>query len=89
MAKAQVKQPFELPEFYVPWPARLNPSLESARRHSKAWAREMEQEDAAKLLEQTLEEEKKADELLNSLAEEINSAANAEESEDDEEDEED
>jgi germacradienol/geosmin synthase len=32
-------QPFELPEFYVPWPARLNPHLESARAHSKAWAR--------------------------------------------------
>jgi germacradienol/geosmin synthase len=34
-------QPFELPEFYVPWPARLNPNLESARVHSKAWAREV------------------------------------------------
>lgn len=41
MADAQVKQPFELPEFYVPWPARLNPNLEAARAHSKAWAREM------------------------------------------------
>ncbi|WP_044243564.1 family 2 encapsulin nanocompartment cargo protein terpene cyclase [Chondromyces apiculatus] len=35
------KQPFELPDFYVPWPARLNPNLEGARVHSKAWAREM------------------------------------------------
>jgi germacradienol/geosmin synthase len=41
MAKAQGKQPFELPEFYVPWPARLNPHLEGARTHSKAWARQM------------------------------------------------
>lgn len=32
-------QPFELPSFYVPWPARLNPHLEGARVHSKAWAR--------------------------------------------------
>lgn len=35
-------QPFELPEFYVPWPARLNPALVAARAHSKAWAHEME-----------------------------------------------
>lgn len=34
-------QPFELPDFYMPWPARLNPNLESARVHSKAWAYEM------------------------------------------------
>lgn len=34
-------QPFELPEFYVPWPARLNPNLDGARVHSKAWAREV------------------------------------------------
>jgi germacradienol/geosmin synthase len=34
-------QPFELPSFYMPYPARLNPNLESAREHSKAWAREM------------------------------------------------
>ncbi|MBM9505499.1 terpene synthase family protein [Actinacidiphila acididurans] len=33
-------QPFELPEFYVPYPARLNPHLEGAREHSKSWARE-------------------------------------------------
>jgi len=31
-------QPFELPDFYMPYPARLNPSLEGAREHSKAWA---------------------------------------------------
>ncbi|WP_334805614.1 hypothetical protein [Nostoc sp.] len=35
---AQIMQPFELPEFYMPWPARLNPNLEAARVHSKAWA---------------------------------------------------
>ncbi|WP_333770062.1 terpene synthase family protein [Streptomyces sp. IBSBF 2435] len=34
-------QPFELPQFYVPYPARLNPHLERARVHTKAWAREM------------------------------------------------
>ncbi|MHC5935640.1 family 2 encapsulin nanocompartment cargo protein terpene cyclase [Nostoc sp.] len=34
-------QPFKLPEFYMPWPARLNPNLEAARVHSKAWAYEM------------------------------------------------
>ncbi|MEU6083652.1 family 2 encapsulin nanocompartment cargo protein terpene cyclase [Streptomyces sp. NPDC047108] len=34
-------QPFELPDFYMPYPARLNPHLEEARKHSKTWAREM------------------------------------------------
>lgn len=34
--------PFELPRFYTPYPARLNPHLESTREHSKAWARQME-----------------------------------------------
>lgn len=34
-------QPFELPSFYVPHPARLNPHLEEARSHSTGWAREM------------------------------------------------
>ncbi|WP_131741739.1 terpene synthase family protein [Actinomadura roseirufa] len=34
-------QPFELPDFYVPYPARLNPHLEEARAHSRVWAREM------------------------------------------------
>ena len=34
-------QPFELPEFYMPYPARLNPHLGAVREHSKAWAREM------------------------------------------------
>jgi len=35
-------QPFELPAFYLPHPARLNPHLERARRHSKAWARDLD-----------------------------------------------
>ncbi|GHC67987.1 terpene synthase family protein [Streptomyces cinnamoneus] len=34
--------PFELPRFYTPYPARLNPHLDSTREHTKAWAREME-----------------------------------------------
>ncbi|MGH3879604.1 MAG: terpene synthase family protein [Actinophytocola sp.] len=37
-----MQQPFELPEFYMPYPARLNPNLERAREHSKAWAYEMD-----------------------------------------------
>ncbi|GAA2842388.1 terpene synthase family protein [Nonomuraea rubra] len=36
-----MSQPFELPDFYVPYPARLNPHLEEARAHSKQWARDM------------------------------------------------
>ncbi|WKK23612.1 family 2 encapsulin nanocompartment cargo protein terpene cyclase [Streptomyces olivoreticuli] len=36
-----MSQPFELPSFYMPYPARLNPHLEGARAHSKAWARGM------------------------------------------------
>jgi germacradienol/geosmin synthase len=34
-------QPFQLPEFYVPHPARLNPHLAGARVHTRAWAHEM------------------------------------------------
>ncbi|MFE3878559.1 germacradienol/geosmin synthase [Kitasatospora sp. NPDC059146] len=34
-------QPFELPAFYLPYPARLNPRLEEAREHSRQWARQM------------------------------------------------
>ncbi|MBB5872563.1 germacradienol/geosmin synthase [Allocatelliglobosispora scoriae] len=34
-------QPFELPPFYLPYPARLNPHVQSAREHTTAWAREM------------------------------------------------
>jgi germacradienol/geosmin synthase len=36
------QQPFELPEFYLSYPARLNPNLSRARVHSKAWAYEMD-----------------------------------------------
>ncbi|MEV0644167.1 germacradienol/geosmin synthase [Phytomonospora sp. NPDC050363] len=34
-------QPFELPDFYMPYPARLNPNLEAARAHTKTWAYDM------------------------------------------------
>ncbi|QIP88214.1 germacradienol/geosmin synthase [Streptomyces sp. Tu 2975] len=34
-------QPFVLPDFYVPYPARLNPHVEEARRHTRKWARRM------------------------------------------------
>ncbi|WP_240134581.1 terpene synthase family protein [Streptomyces sp. MUM 178J] len=34
-------QPFTLPDFYVPYPARLNPHLEEARAHTNQWARRM------------------------------------------------
>ncbi|MGH3776255.1 MAG: family 2 encapsulin nanocompartment cargo protein terpene cyclase [Pseudonocardiaceae bacterium] len=39
-------QPYELPDFYMPYPARLNPHLDTARAHTKAWAREMGMLDA-------------------------------------------
>ncbi|WP_406139513.1 germacradienol/geosmin synthase [Streptomyces sp. NBC_01089] len=35
-----MSKPFELPEFYLPHPARLNPHLEEARAHTKQWARD-------------------------------------------------
>ncbi|MEU3059149.1 terpene synthase family protein [Streptomyces subrutilus] len=35
-------QPFQLPDFYVPYPARLNPHLEDARVHTKRWARDLQ-----------------------------------------------
>ncbi|MER8219241.1 germacradienol/geosmin synthase Cyc2 [Streptomyces sp. NPDC094143] len=34
-------QPFTLPHFYMPHPARLNPHVDAARAHSTEWAREM------------------------------------------------
>ncbi|WP_307841510.1 terpene synthase family protein [Streptomyces endocoffeicus] len=34
-------QPFQLPDFYMPYPARLNPHVRAAREHSSRWAREM------------------------------------------------
>jgi germacradienol/geosmin synthase len=39
-------RPYELPDFYMPYPARLNPHLDTARVHTKAWARDMEMLDA-------------------------------------------
>lgn len=33
-------RPFELPEFYLPWPARLNPNVDRARAHTRQWAAE-------------------------------------------------
>ena len=41
-AGATARQPFTLPEFYLPYPARLNPHLQGAREHSRAWARGMD-----------------------------------------------
>jgi germacradienol/geosmin synthase len=41
------KQPFTLPTFYMPYPARLNPNLETARQHTRKWARQMGMLDAA------------------------------------------
>ncbi|MBK8266469.1 MAG: hypothetical protein IPK80_34725 [Nannocystis sp.] len=35
---APPKKPFELPEFYVPYEARLNPHLDEARERGKQWA---------------------------------------------------
>jgi germacradienol/geosmin synthase len=39
-------QPYELPDFYMPYPARLNTHLDAARAHTKTWAREMGMLDA-------------------------------------------
>ncbi|GAA3761024.1 germacradienol/geosmin synthase [Spinactinospora alkalitolerans] len=39
---------FELPDFYLPHPARINPHLERAREHSTEWARRMGMLDAPK-----------------------------------------
>jgi germacradienol/geosmin synthase len=36
-----VPQPFELPDFYVPYPARLSPYVPQAREDSTRWAREL------------------------------------------------
>lgn len=40
------EQAFELPAFYLPHPARLNPNLEQTERHSPEWARRMGMLDA-------------------------------------------
>ncbi|GAA5054265.1 terpene synthase family protein [Nocardia callitridis] len=34
-------RPFELPEFYLPYPPRLNPNVDRARAHARGWAEEM------------------------------------------------
>ena len=34
-------EPYELPQFYMPFPARENPHLDALRTHARAWAREM------------------------------------------------
>jgi germacradienol/geosmin synthase len=34
-------QPFTLPHFYMPYPARLNPHVDEARAHSAQWAHDM------------------------------------------------
>jgi germacradienol/geosmin synthase len=41
-------QPFVMPDFYMPYPARINPNLERAREHSMAWAGKMGMLDAPK-----------------------------------------
>ncbi|ACZ83132.1 family 2 encapsulin nanocompartment cargo protein terpene cyclase [Streptosporangium roseum] len=41
-------QAFTLPEFYMPYPARINPHMERSRAHSAAWARQMGMLDAPK-----------------------------------------
>ncbi|HZE30465.1 MAG TPA: hypothetical protein VE198_03395, partial [Actinoallomurus sp.] len=41
-------QPFVMPDFYMPYPARINPNLERSRDHSTAWARKMGMLDASK-----------------------------------------
>ncbi|KAA9157186.1 germacradienol/geosmin synthase [Amycolatopsis acidicola] len=41
-------QAFTLPDFYLPYPARINPNLERARAHSAAWAERMGMLDAPK-----------------------------------------
>jgi germacradienol/geosmin synthase len=41
-------QAFTLPEFYLPYPARLNPHLAGTREHSTEWARQLGMLDAPK-----------------------------------------
>lgn len=36
-----VTEPFEIPEAYMPYTARLNPHVDAVRQHIKAWAQEM------------------------------------------------
>ncbi|HEV2638545.1 MAG TPA: germacradienol/geosmin synthase [Actinocrinis sp.] len=39
-------EPFVLPDFYLPYPARLNPHEDHARSHSNGWAKQMGMLDA-------------------------------------------
>ncbi|MGH3611310.1 MAG: terpene synthase family protein [Pseudonocardia sp.] len=41
-------QAFTLPDFYLPYPARINPHLERAREHSTAWAKQLGMLDSPK-----------------------------------------
>jgi germacradienol/geosmin synthase len=41
-------QPFVMPDFYMPYPARINPNLERSRKHSTAWAKKMGMLDSPK-----------------------------------------
>ncbi|MFB9834702.1 terpene synthase family protein [Actinoallomurus acaciae] len=41
-------QPFVMPDFYMPYPARINPNLERSREHSTTWARKMGMLDSPK-----------------------------------------
>ncbi|ALG15446.1 terpene synthase family protein [Kibdelosporangium phytohabitans] len=41
-------QAFTLPDFYMPYPARLNPHLEATRAHTMTWAKDMGMLDAPK-----------------------------------------
>ncbi|MFD8090882.1 terpene synthase family protein [Streptomyces malaysiensis] len=45
-------QPFRLPDFYMPYPARLNPHVQEAREHSTQWAREMQMLEGSGIWEQ-------------------------------------
>ncbi|MGW2692157.1 germacradienol/geosmin synthase Cyc2 [Streptomyces sp. NPDC001296] len=46
-------QPFQLPHFYMPYPARLNPHLDEARSHSTEWARAMGMLEGSGIWEET------------------------------------
>jgi len=50
-----MSQPFQLPDFYMPHPARINPHLEGARRHTKEWAYAMEMIDTGVWTEEDLD----------------------------------
>lgn len=41
-----MSSPFKLPDFYLPWPVRLNPLVDLTRAHNRAWADRMGMLDA-------------------------------------------